>query len=109
MPSTTEQQPSPSLPDPEPVQNATMTEEEYDEADAPSFLSCAAEVARLLDLGKAVGVPEARSARYLAHAARKPLLERPVDDGVPSAEGAIVTGGEALAAIVLETHPPVER
>ncbi|MGP4090581.1 hypothetical protein [Streptomyces sp. KR55] len=53
-----------------------MAEEEHDEADARSFLSCAAEVARLLDLGNAAGVPEARRARHLAHAARKPLLER---------------------------------
>jgi hypothetical protein len=53
-----------------------MAEEGHDEADARSFLSCAAEVARLLDLGNAAGVPEARRARHLAHAARKPLLER---------------------------------
>ncbi|MCZ4507729.1 hypothetical protein O3Q52_05785 [Streptomyces sp. ActVer] len=34
-------------------------------------------MAQLLDLGNAAGVPEARRARHLAHAARKPLLERP--------------------------------
>jgi hypothetical protein len=43
---------------------------------ARSFLSSAAEVARLLGLGDAAGVPEDRRARYLAHAVRKPLLER---------------------------------
>ncbi|WP_405632772.1 hypothetical protein OG933_42790 [Streptomyces sp. NBC_00016] len=53
-----------------------MAEEEHNEADQPSFLSCTAEVARLLDLGSLADVPEARRARHLAHAARKPLLER---------------------------------
>ncbi|WP_405517107.1 hypothetical protein [Streptomyces canus] len=52
-----------------------MAEEEHNEADARSFLSCAAEVAQLLDLGNAADVPEARRARHLAHAARRPLLE----------------------------------
>ncbi|MGW2746564.1 hypothetical protein [Streptomyces sp. NPDC001450] len=53
-----------------------MAEEERNEADAASFLSCAAEVARLLDLGNAASVAEDRRARHLAHAVRKPLLER---------------------------------
>ncbi|MER5201121.1 hypothetical protein ACWD3J_49560 [Streptomyces sp. NPDC002755] len=53
-----------------------MAEEEHNEAAEPSFLSCAAEVARLLGLGSPADVPEARRARHLAHAVRKPLLER---------------------------------
>ncbi|MGW0801324.1 hypothetical protein, partial [Streptomyces sp. NPDC002692] len=40
------------------------------------FLSCVAEVAHLMDLGTASGVPPERRARHLAHAVRKPLLER---------------------------------
>ncbi|MEU5667116.1 hypothetical protein [Streptomyces longwoodensis] len=53
-----------------------MTDEEHTKPAARSFLSCAAEVARLLDLGDAADVAEARIARHLAHAVRKPLLER---------------------------------
>ncbi|MER5715565.1 hypothetical protein [Streptomyces sp. NPDC002132] len=53
-----------------------MAGEERNEADARSFLSCATEVARLMDLEYAADVPEARRARHLAHAVRKPLLER---------------------------------
>ncbi|MGW1491185.1 hypothetical protein [Streptomyces sp. NPDC002402] len=53
-----------------------MADEERNEAEARSFLSCADEVARLLDLGNAVGVPDGRRARHLAHVVRKPLLER---------------------------------
>ncbi|MFJ8634066.1 hypothetical protein [Streptomyces sp. NPDC093568] len=53
-----------------------MADEEHDEADARSFLSCATEVARLMDLEYAADVPEARRARHLAQAVRKPLLER---------------------------------
>ncbi|MFG2416709.1 hypothetical protein [Streptomyces goshikiensis] len=53
-----------------------MEAEERDEADAPTFLSSAAEVARLLHIDIAVGVPESQRARHLAHAVRKPLLER---------------------------------
>ncbi|MGW6396550.1 hypothetical protein ACWFR1_40245 [Streptomyces sp. NPDC055103] len=53
-----------------------MADGERNEAEAPTFLSSAAEVARLLDLGTAASVPEDRRARHLAHAARKPLLER---------------------------------
>ncbi|MGW6869357.1 hypothetical protein [Streptomyces sp. NPDC054901] len=53
-----------------------MDAEERDKADAPTFLSSAAEVARLLDLDNAADVPEGQRARHLAHAVRKPLLER---------------------------------
>ncbi|MFF4248062.1 hypothetical protein ACFYY2_26865 [Streptomyces sp. NPDC001822] len=53
-----------------------MADEEHNEAAARSFLTCAVEVARLINLGSATDVPEARRARYLAHAVRKPLLER---------------------------------
>lgn len=53
-----------------------MADEEHNEGNARSFLSCAAEVARLLALGNAADVPEDRRARHLAHAVRKPLLER---------------------------------
>ena len=52
-----------------------MAKEEHNKADARSFLTCAAEVARLLDLENAADIPEARRARHLAHAARRPLLE----------------------------------
>ncbi len=52
-----------------------MADGERNETEAPTFLSSAAEVARLLDLDTAAGVPEDRRARHLAHAARKPLLE----------------------------------
>ncbi|GGP93923.1 hypothetical protein GCM10010278_84940 [Streptomyces melanogenes] len=51
-----------------------MTDEEHTQPAARSFLSCAAEVARLMDLGDAADVPEALRARHLAHAVRKPLL-----------------------------------
>ncbi|MGW5237170.1 hypothetical protein ACWEQU_34145 [Streptomyces nodosus] len=53
-----------------------MGNEERNEAETPTFLSAAAEVARLLDLGNAASVPEDRRARHLAHAVRKPLLDR---------------------------------
>ncbi|MFE2074139.1 hypothetical protein [Streptomyces misionensis] len=53
-----------------------MVDEEHNEADARSFLSCPTEVARLMDLEFAADVPEARRARHLAHAVRRPLLER---------------------------------
>ncbi|MEV0194453.1 hypothetical protein AB0I39_38770 [Kitasatospora purpeofusca] len=53
-----------------------MTESDRREASTRSFLTCAAEVARLLDVGVAADVPEDRRARHLAHAARRPLLER---------------------------------
>jgi hypothetical protein len=60
----------------EQVENAAMTDEEHTKPAARSFLSCATEVARLMELGDAADVPEARRARHLAHAVRKPLLER---------------------------------
>ncbi|WP_329377081.1 hypothetical protein [Streptomyces sp. NBC_01716] len=53
-----------------------MAEEERNKAAARSFLSCATEVARLMDLGNAADIPETRRARHLAHAVRRPLLER---------------------------------
>ncbi|MFI5571343.1 hypothetical protein ACIA6T_29200 [Streptomyces sp. NPDC051740] len=53
-----------------------MADEEHNKPDAHSFLSCVTEVARLMDLGNAADVPEARRARHLAHAVRKPLLKR---------------------------------
>lgn len=53
-----------------------MADQEHKEAAVRTFLSCATEVARLMDLGDAADVPEARRARHLAHALRKPLLER---------------------------------
>ncbi|MDQ0757368.1 hypothetical protein [Streptomyces canus] len=52
-----------------------MAKDDRHEAAAPSFLSCAAEVASLLDLGTGADMPEDRRARHLAHAVRKPLLE----------------------------------
>lgn len=53
-----------------------MAEEDHNEAEARSFQSCAAEVARVLSLENVASVPEDRRARHLAHAVRKPLLER---------------------------------
>ncbi|MET9452715.1 hypothetical protein [Streptomyces cinerochromogenes] len=53
-----------------------MADEERNEAEAPLFLSSVAEVARLLHLDHATGVPGDRRARHLAHAVRKPLLDR---------------------------------
>ncbi|MFB7359914.1 hypothetical protein [Streptomyces gardneri] len=53
-----------------------MTEGDRHEASTRTFLACAAEVARLLDLEAAADVPEDRRARHLAGAARRPLLER---------------------------------
>ncbi|MGA5506223.1 hypothetical protein [Streptomyces umbrinus] len=52
-----------------------MADEEHNEAAGHSFLTCAIEVAQLMDLGNAADVPEGRRARHLAHAVRKPLLE----------------------------------
>ncbi|MFD4771801.1 hypothetical protein [Streptomyces niveus] len=54
-----------------------MADEDHPEAVTRSFLTCAVEVARLMDLGNAADVPVAHCARHLAHAVRKPLLERP--------------------------------
>ncbi|MGW3020583.1 hypothetical protein [Streptomyces longwoodensis] len=53
-----------------------MSEGDRHEAFTRTFLACAAEVARLLDLEAAADVPEDRRARHLAGAARRPLLER---------------------------------
>lgn len=53
-----------------------MADEERYEAEAPTFLSSATEVARLLNFDYAAGVPDDRRARHLAHAVRKPLLDR---------------------------------
>jgi hypothetical protein len=53
-----------------------MADQEHHETAVRTFLSCATEMARLMDLGDAADVPEARRARHLAHALRKPLLER---------------------------------
>ncbi|GGT15863.1 hypothetical protein [Streptomyces chromofuscus] len=53
-----------------------MTDEERDGAAARSFLTCTVEVARLLGIEEAATVPEGRRARRLAHAVRRPLLER---------------------------------
>ncbi|MEU3604519.1 hypothetical protein AB0E83_03505 [Streptomyces sp. NPDC035033] len=53
-----------------------MTEGDRHETSTRSFLACAAEVARLLNLEAAAGVPENRRARHLAGTARRPLLER---------------------------------
>ncbi|WP_235033033.1 hypothetical protein [Streptomyces sp. WAC05374] len=53
-----------------------MVHEERSETEAPPFLAAASEVARLLGLDEAAGVPEDRRARHVAHAVRKPLLER---------------------------------
>jgi hypothetical protein len=66
-----------------------MADEERNDVEAPTFLSSAAGVARLLDLDSTASVPEDRHARRRAHAVRKSLLERvslpeeffaPVDD-----------------------------
>ncbi|MEU9778823.1 hypothetical protein [Streptomyces sp. NPDC047968] len=53
-----------------------MSEGDRHKASPRTFLACAAEVARLLDLEAAAGMPEDRRARHLAGAARRPLLER---------------------------------
>ncbi|MBT3163069.1 hypothetical protein HTV80_08110 [Streptomyces sp. Vc74B-19] len=53
-----------------------MSEGDRHEASTHTFLACAAEVARLLNLEVAADVPEDRRARHLAGAARRPLLER---------------------------------
>ncbi|WP_199863485.1 MULTISPECIES: hypothetical protein [unclassified Streptomyces] len=58
------------------VENPAMTEGDRHEASIRTFLACAAEVARLLDLGDAADVSEDLRARHLAGAARRPLLER---------------------------------
>ncbi|MFC8372667.1 hypothetical protein ACFUIT_32695 [Streptomyces sp. NPDC057239] len=53
-----------------------MTDDDRNEIAARSFLSSAADVAQLLDLADVADVPEDQRARHLAHAVRRPLLER---------------------------------
>ncbi|MFD9356060.1 hypothetical protein [Streptomyces sp. NPDC060031] len=52
-----------------------MTEDERSGIELRSFLTCATEVARLLGVGDVAMKPNDQ-ARHLAHAVRKPLLER---------------------------------
>ncbi|MFJ3926359.1 hypothetical protein [Streptomyces sp. NPDC090022] len=52
-----------------------MTEDEQSGMEPRSFLTCATEVARLLGV-EDVAMPPNNQARHLAHAVRKPLLER---------------------------------
>ncbi len=59
-----------------PVQNAAMTEDEQSGIAPRSFLTCVTEVAQLLGVGDVTVEPKGRHARHLAHAVRKPLLER---------------------------------
>ncbi|MFD5897457.1 hypothetical protein [Streptomyces sp. NPDC060366] len=53
-----------------------MAEDEQNDMEACSFLMCVTEVARLLGVEDVETKPEERRARHLAHAMRKPLLER---------------------------------
>ncbi|WAU82572.1 hypothetical protein O1Q96_24210 [Streptomyces sp. Qhu-G9] len=53
-----------------------MAEDEQSSIEPRSFLTCATEVARLLGVEDAAVKPDDRHARHLAHAVRKPLLER---------------------------------
>ncbi|MFC8829813.1 hypothetical protein ACFT9I_31285 [Streptomyces sp. NPDC057137] len=53
-----------------------MAEDEQNDRESCSFLVRATEVARLLGVDDVAMKPEERSARHLAHAVRKPLLER---------------------------------
>lgn len=53
-----------------------MSEYEHNGVEGRSFLWCAAEAARLLDAKESAGAPEDRRAWLLAHAVRRPLLER---------------------------------
>ncbi|MET9700930.1 hypothetical protein ABZY31_29010 [Streptomyces sp. NPDC006529] len=59
-----------------PVQNAVVADGEPSSMEPRSFLTCAAEVARLLGIDDVATRPNDRRARHLAHAVRKPLLER---------------------------------
>lgn len=59
-----------------PVQNAVMAEGEQTSTEPRSFLMCATEVARLLGVEGVAVEQDGRRARHLAHAVRKPLLER---------------------------------
>ncbi|MFF8352658.1 hypothetical protein ACF063_04325 [Streptomyces chartreusis] len=53
-----------------------MAEDEQSDTEPRSFLTCAREVARLLGVEDVAVEPNDRHARLLAHAVRKPLLER---------------------------------
>ncbi|WP_306371018.1 hypothetical protein [Nocardiopsis sp. CC223A] len=53
-----------------------MTEDEHKSVEPRSFLACATEVARLMGAEDVPVKPDDRRARRLAHAVRKPLLER---------------------------------
>ncbi|MFB6630967.1 hypothetical protein ACFCWY_13795 [Streptomyces sp. NPDC056362] len=53
-----------------------MAEDEQSGIEPRSFLACVTEVARLLGVGDVSMEPKDRHARHLAHAVRKPLLER---------------------------------
>ncbi|WP_432086309.1 hypothetical protein [Streptomyces sp. bgisy095] len=53
-----------------------MTEDEQSGMEPRSFLTCVTEVARLLGVGDVAVEPKDQHARRLAHAVRKPLLER---------------------------------
>ena len=53
-----------------------MAEDEQSDTEPRSFLTCAREVARLLGVEDLAVEPNDRHARLLAHAVRKPLLER---------------------------------
>ncbi|MFG3492826.1 hypothetical protein ACIQ9R_05705 [Streptomyces sp. NPDC094447] len=53
-----------------------MTEDEQSGIEPRSFLTCVTEVARLVGVGDVSMEPKGRHARHLAHAVRKPLLER---------------------------------
>jgi hypothetical protein len=53
-----------------------VAEDEQCGMEPRSFLTCVTEVARLLGVGDVAMEPEDRRARHLAHAVRKPLLER---------------------------------
>lgn len=58
------------------VQNAAVAEDEKSGIEPRSFLTCVTEVAQLLGVGDISMEPKGRHARHLAHAVRKPLLER---------------------------------
>ncbi|WP_405189190.1 hypothetical protein [Streptomyces anulatus] len=53
-----------------------MTEDEQSGIAPRSFLTCVTEVAQLLGVGDVTVEPKGQHARHLAHAVRKPLLER---------------------------------
>ncbi|MFI1401069.1 hypothetical protein [Streptomyces sp. NPDC020681] len=53
-----------------------MAEDKQSSVEPHSFLTCATEVARLLGVEDVAMKPDDRHARHLAHAVRKPLLER---------------------------------